>query len=184
MFITLLKITVAKSVHILISYLLFSTFWDKIYGMKLFFSILLILSSLSAKELDLYATLGMVSHHFGTNEEGNTYNEDHDALGAELLYDRRYTLAYLHFTNSRDKTTDIAAVGYRYNIIDSFGIYGVVGYQRGYCFDGLKSVECTEGADNTGISFMPMLYYRHQYFILDVITQGSMIALKLNLKLY
>lgn len=152
--------------------------------MKLFFSILLIFTSLYAKDIDLYATLGMASHHFNTTEDGNSYNEDHNAFGAELLYDQRYALAYLHFTNSRDKTTDIAAIGYRYDIIDSFGIYGVVGYQRGYCFDGLKSVECTEGLDNTSIAFMPMLYYRHKYFILDFITQGSMIALKFNLKLY
>lgn len=152
--------------------------------MKLFFTILLMLTSLYAKDIDLYATLGMASHHFNTDEDGNSYNEDHDAFGAELLYDQHFTLAYLHFTNSRNKTTDITAVGYRYDIIDSFGIYGVVGYQHGYCFDGLKSVECTEGSDNTGIAFIPMLYYRHKYFILDFITQRSMIALKFNLKLY
>ena|SRR3990167_6108069 len=152
--------------------------------MKLFFSILSLLSSLSAKDIDLYATPGMISHHFGSTENGGKYNEDHHAFGAELQYDQHYTLAYLHFTNSRNKTTDITAIGYRYDLIDSFGIYGVIGYQHGYCFDGLKSVECTEGKDNTGIAFMPMLYYRHKYFILDFITQESMIALKLNLKLY
>ncbi len=31
---------------------------------------------------------------------------------------------------------------------------------------------------------MPMLYYRHKYFILDLITQGDMVALKFNLKIY
>ncbi|MFZ2888926.1 hypothetical protein [Sulfuricurvum sp.] len=152
--------------------------------MKLFFLILIFLSTLSAKDIDLYATLGLVSHHFNTDEHGNKYNENHNAYGIEAVLDQRYILAYLHFTNSRDKTTDIVAIGYRYEIIDSFGIYGVVGYQHGYCFDGLKSVECTEGADNTGVAFIPMLYYRHKYFVLDFITQGSMIGLKLNLKLY
>jgi hypothetical protein len=151
--------------------------------MKLFFALFLSLSTLNAKEVELYATLGMLSHHFGTNESGNSYNENHNGLGAEAILDQRYTLAYLHFTNSRDKTTDIVALGYRYDIYNRFGIYGVVGYQRGYCFDGLRSVECTEGKDNTGIAFMPMLYYRHKYFILDFITQGSMVALKLNLKI-
>ncbi|DAB39511.1 MAG: hypothetical protein A2023_03030 [Sulfuricurvum sp. GWF2_44_89] len=152
--------------------------------MKFFLTLILFLSCINAKEVELYATVGMLSHHFGTNESGNDYNENHKAFGAEAVLDQRYTLAYLHFINSRDKTTDIIALGYRYDFIDSFGIYGVVGYQRGYCFDGLKSVECTEGKDNSGIAFMPMLYYRHKYFIVDFITQGSMVALKFNLKLY
>lgn len=152
--------------------------------MKLFLALSLLISLLQGKEIDLYATVGMVSHHFGTTESGKDYNENHDAFGAEAVLDQRYTLAYLHFVNSRDKTTDITAFGYRYDIYNGLGIYGVVGYQRGYCFDGLKSVECTEGKDNSGIAFMPMLYYRHKYFILDFITQGSMAALKLNLRLY
>ncbi|HLD22638.1 MAG TPA: hypothetical protein VJA83_01760 [Sulfuricurvum sp.] len=152
--------------------------------MKFFLTLLLFISLLDAKEIELYATLGMLSHHFGTDENGNDYNENHNALGAEAVLDQRYTLAYLHFINSRDKKTDIVALGYRYDIYNHFGIYGVLGYQRGYCFDGLRSVECTEGKDNTGIAFMPILYYRHKYFILDFITQGSMVALKFNLKIF
>jgi hypothetical protein len=128
--------------------------------------------------------LGILSHHFNTDEDGNQYNEHHNAYGLEAVLDQRYTFSYLHFTNSRNKTTDIGAIGYRYDIIDSFGIYGVIGYQHGYCFDGFQSVECTEGKDNAGIAFIPMLYYRHKYFILDFMTQGDMIALKFNLKLY
>lgn len=152
--------------------------------MKLFFFILLFISTLSAKDIDLYATLGMFSHHFNIGEDGKKYNENHKAYGVEAIYDQRYTLAYLHFINSRNNTTDVAAIGYRYDIIGSFGIYGVVGYQHGYCFDGFESVECTDRKDNAGIAFMPMLYYRHKYFILDLITHEDMIALKFNLKLY
>lgn len=152
--------------------------------MKLFLALILLISSIEGKDINLYATLGMVSHHFGTDENGKNYNEHHDAFGAEVVIDQRYTLAYLHFINSRDKTTDIVALGYRYDVIDSFGVYGVIGYQHGYCFDGLRSVECTEGKDNTGLAFLPMLYYRDKYFILDLIIQESMIALKFNLKLY
>lgn len=151
--------------------------------MKHLYMILLCMLSLNAAEIDGYATVGIVSHHFGTNE-GESYNENHKAYGAELVFDQRYTLAYLHMINSRGKETDIGAVGYRYDLYGPFGIYGVVGYQRGYCFDGLQSVECTEGKDNTGIAFMPMLYYRHDYFTLDLITQGTMVALKLNIKLF
>lgn len=165
-------------------YRIFSNFSDKIYRMKFLLVFLLLLSSIEGKEIDLYATLGMVSHHFGTYEEGESYNGNHDAYGAEAVLDQRYTLAYLHFVNSRYKTTDIAALGYRYDVVGPFGIYGVIGYQKGYCFDGLQSVECTEGKDNSGIAFLPMLYYRHPYFILDFMTQGSMVALKLNLKFY
>jgi hypothetical protein len=152
--------------------------------MKLSFTILVFISILSAKDIDLYATLGLISHHFNTNEDGNKYNESHNAYGVEAVLDQRYTLAYLHFTNSRNRVTDIMAIGYRYDIIDSFGIYGVVGYQHGYCFDALRSVECTEGKNNAGIAFIPALYYRHKYFILDFITQEDMLALKFNLKLY
>jgi hypothetical protein len=143
-----------------------------------------LISSLWGKEISLYATLGMVSHHFGEDERGEHYNENHRALGAEALLDERYTLAYLHFTNSRDKSTNIAALGYRYDLYGPFGVYGVIGYQNGYCFEGLKSVECTEGKANEGIAFLPMLYYRHPYFIVDFMTQGSMIAFKFNLKLF
>jgi len=151
--------------------------------MKLPFLSLLLLSSINATEINGYATVGMISHHFSTND-GEPYNEDHKALGAELLVDQNYALTYLHFDNSRDRSTNIYALGYRYDIYGPFGIYAVVGYQNGYCFDGLKSVECTEGKDDSGFAFLPMLYYKHNYFTLDLMTQGSMIGLKLNLKLF
>lgn len=141
-------------------------------------------SSLLSYDLESYLTLGMVSHHFGSDEAGETYNEDHKAIGAELIWDQRYTLAYLHFDNSRDKTTDILALGYRYPLWGPFGVYLVAGYQQGYCFEGLKSVECTEGKDNNGFAAIPMLYYRHEHFIIDLISQGTMVGLKLNLKLF
>lgn len=142
------------------------------------------MSHLFAKDINLYATLGIVSHHFDIDEDGNAYNSNHQAYGAEITYDQRYTAAYLHLKNSRYKQTDIGAIGYRYDISGPFGFYGIVGYQRGYCFDGFKSVECTEGRDNSGIQFVPMLYYRHDYFIVDLIGQQDMVALKLNLKLF
>ncbi|MDP2078597.1 MAG: hypothetical protein Q8J85_11175, partial [Sulfuricurvum sp.] len=104
--------------------------------------------------------------------------------GVELTLDQKYTMAYLHFVNSRDKVTDIGTIGYRYDLYGSFGFYAVVGYQKGYCFEGLKSVECRESKDNSGFAFMPMLYYKHDYFTLDLITQGTMVALKLNIKLF
>lgn len=152
--------------------------------MKLFFLWLLFALCAPAEEINGYATVGIVSTHFKTND-GEPYNKEHKAFGAEFMLDQQYTLAYLHFVNSRDKVTDIAAVGYRYDVIGSFGISGILGYQKGYCLEGFQSsVECTEGKDNSGLAVMPMLYYRHDYFTLDLISQGSMIALKLNLKLF
>lgn len=151
--------------------------------MRILFILLLFALSSSTEEINAYATVGMVSNHFKSNDEAQ-YNEDHKAYGAEFTLDQKYTLAYLHFVNSRDKATDIGAIGYRYDLYGPFGFYGVVGYQKGYCFEGLKSVECTEGKDNSGFAFMPMIYYKHDYFILDLITQGTMVALKLNIKLY
>ena len=149
-----------------------------------FFSLLFLFTlHLFAQEINGYVTVGMVSTHFKTNG-GEPYNEDHKAYGAELMLDQKYTLAYLHFVNSRDKVTDIGTIGYRYDLYGPFGFYGVVGYQKGYCFDGLKSVECSEGKDNSGFAFMPMLYYKHDYFTVDLITQGTMVALKLNIKLF
>lgn len=152
--------------------------------MKLFLGLILIVLGLRGQEIDGYVTAGMISHHFGTDEAGEAYNQDHDAYGAEILYDRRYSLSYLHFDNSRDKTTDIVAAGYRYDLYGPFGVTLVAGYQRGYCFEGLRSVECTEGKDNDGFAFLPMLHYRHKHFILDLMTQGTMVALKLNIRLY
>jgi hypothetical protein len=152
--------------------------------MKILLSLFLFISLLHSNEVALYATVGVLSHHFNTDANKNKFNQEHDAFGAEAVFDGRYTLTYLHFNNSRNKTTNIAAVGYRYDFIDSFGLYSIIGYQKGYCFDNLKSVECTEEKDNSGIAFLPMLYYRHKYFILDFMTQGNMVALKLNIKLY
>lgn len=152
--------------------------------MKFFFGLIVLMVQLSGKEIDGYATIAMLSHHFSTDEQGDPYNNKHKALGAELVIDQRYTLAYLHFDNSRDRSTNIYALGYRYSLYGPFGVYAVVGYQNGYCFDGLKSVECTEGKDDSGFAFLPMLYYKHDLFTLDLMTQGSMIALKLNLKLF
>ena len=146
--------------------------------------IVLFASSLTATDMDGYLTVGILSHHFSTDEQGDPFNDDHKALGAELVWDQRYTLAYLHFDNSRDKSTNIYALGYRYDVYGPFGLYAVAGYQNGYCFDGLKSVECTEGKDDSGFTFLPMLYYKHDCFILDLIAQHDMIALKLNLKLF
>lgn len=151
--------------------------------MRFFFISFLFALCIFAEEINGYATVGMVSTHFNTNN-GEPYNEDHKAYGAELILDQKYTLAYLHFVNSRDKVTDIGAIGYRYDLYGPFGFYAVVGYQKGYCFKGLKSIECSEGKDNSGFAFMPMLYYKHDYFTLDLITQGSMVALKLNIKLF
>ncbi len=152
--------------------------------MKQLWMIVIFLASLQAGEMQLYGTVGILSHHFDTDEEGNDFNEKHHAYGVEALFDQRYALSYLHFTNSRNKTTDIAAVGYRYDLYGSFGLYGVIGYQNGYCFEGLKSVECRAGKDNDGVTVLPLLYYRDKYFILDLIAQKDMVALKLNLKLY
>ncbi|MBN2870403.1 MAG: hypothetical protein JXK04_05555 [Campylobacterales bacterium] len=152
--------------------------------MKFFLGLLFLMTYLSGNEVEGYATVGMVSHHFGSYEEGRDYNGNHHAYGAEFLYDKRYALAYLHFDNSRFKTTDIVAAGYRYDLYGPFGVSLFAGYQRGYCFEGLQSVECTDGKDNSGFAVMPTLYYRHQYFIVDLITQGTMVGLKLNIKLY
>ncbi|MDP3120456.1 MAG: hypothetical protein Q8N01_08580 [Sulfuricurvum sp.] len=152
--------------------------------MRLFVLLFLFTLFTSADEINGYATVGMVSTHFASNND-KPFNENHKAYGAELMLDQKYTLAYLHFVNSRDKVTDIGAIGYRYDVIGPFGIYGVLGYQKGYCFEGFQSsVKCTEGKDNSGFAFMPMLYYKHDYFTLDLITQGSMLALKLNIKLF
>lgn len=152
--------------------------------MKIFILWIIIALHLFALESEGYLTVGIISHHFATDEHGEPFNQKHDAYGAEVVLDQRYTLAYLHFVNSRDKETDVYALGYRYPIYGPFGLYPVIGYQRGYCFDGFKSVECTEGRDNTSITFLPMLYYRHNAFILDLTAQESMVALKLNLKLF
>ena len=151
--------------------------------MKFLTGLFLLIAQLGAHEVEGYVSAGMVSHHFGSYQEGD-YNENHDAYGAELLYDKRYALAYLHFDNSRNRTTDILAAGYRYDLYGPFGVTLVAGYQHGYCFDGIKSVECTEGKDNDGFAFLPMLHYRHKYFMVDLMSQGTMVALKLNIKLY
>jgi hypothetical protein len=137
-----------------------------------------------AKDIHLYGTVGIVSHHFDKDEHGNAYNKNHQAYGAEISYDNRYTATYLHFKNSRYRQTDVTALGYRYDLYGPFGIYGVVGYQKGYCFENFKSVECSEGKDDSGITVLPMIYYRHDYFIVDLIAQQNMIAIKLNVKLY
>lgn len=135
-------------------------------------------------EIETYATLGIASHHFSSREDGRAFNQRHDAFGAEVVFDHRYTIAYLHFENSRDRTTDIGALGYRYPLYGPFGFYGVVGYQKGYCFEGLRSVECTAGKDDSGLAFLPMLYYAHERFTLDLIGMHDMIGLKFNLKLF
>lgn len=153
-------------------------------SMKCILLMLFLVCITDAAEIDGYITVGIVSHHFSSNGD-EPFNENHKAYGAELVLDQHYTLAYFHMINSRDKETNIGAIGYRYDLYGPFGIYGVVGYQKGYCFEGFQvSVECTEGKDNSGFAVMPMLYYRHDYFTLDLISQGSMIALKLNLKLF
>ncbi len=90
-----------------------------------FFSILFLFALyLYAEKINGYATVGMISTHFKTND-GEPYNEEHKAYGAELTLDQKYTLAYLHFINSRNKTTDIGAVGYRYDVIGPLGISAI-----------------------------------------------------------
>lgn len=157
---------------------------ERRFFLKLLFILFIVLSSVFAEDINLYATLGIISHHFDIDERGNAYNSNHQAYGAEVTYDHRYTAAYLHLKNSRYKQTDIGAIGYRYDIYGPLGFYGIVGYQSGYCFDGFKSVECPEGKNDSGIHFVPMLYYRHDYFIVDLIAQQNMVALKFNIKLF
>lgn len=175
--------TIAKTVHILHSAGHFVIMRYN-YRMKFFLGLIILLLRLEGEELESYLSVGIVSHHFSTDERGNAFNDDHHAYGAEIDWEKRYMVAYLHLLNSREKATDIYALGYRYDLYAPFGVAGVVGYQRGYCFDGLKSVECTEGNHNSGLAFIPMLYYRHDYFTLDLVTEGRMIALKLNIRLF
>lgn len=152
--------------------------------MKLILSLLLFFAFIKAD--DLYLTSYIYSYHLTTNDSINEkFNDTHKAYGLEYIANSQYSLTYNHFINSRSKDVDVYAAGYLFNFNKSFGLHLIGGYQRGYCFDGLlNSLECREGKDNTSAFVLPLLYYKHKYFKLDLFTNSDMIAFRLNIKIY
>lgn len=138
------------------------------------------------KEHELYLTTYILSFHWTNNESTDEkYTNEHKAYGLEYVYKNDYSLTFNHFINSRGRDVDVYGAGYLFDFHDeSFGLHLIGGYQEGYCFNGLlNSVQCTEGQDNTSAFILPMLYYKHQYFKLDLFTNTDMIAFRLNIKI-
>jgi len=126
---------------------------------------------------ELYLTTYIYSSHFkerdGTDRD---FNEKHNAYGLEYITDNQYSLTYNHFTNSRDRDVDVYGVGYLFKFNKSFGLHLIGGYQKGYCFDDLLSVECKDGSDDSSAIILPLLYHKNKYFKLDfLLVQGYML---------
>ncbi|QOY55619.1 hypothetical protein HUE87_05170 [Candidatus Sulfurimonas marisnigri] len=149
------------------------------------FHILLLFLFTFIKADELYVTAYIFSSHFidrdGSEEK---FNEKHDAYGLEYITDNKYSLTYNHFTNSRDKEVDVAGVGYLFELNKSFGLQLIGGYQKGYCFSALKSVECQDNSNDTSIIILPLLYYKNKYIKLDFLTTTEMFGLRFNIKIY
>ncbi len=162
--------------------------------MKPFFTIVLLLSISSfAQEVEvdtqkheLFFTAYIQSFHFTRNSTTHeSFNDKQDAYGLEYIYDDHFSISYNHFVNSRYNETDVYGLGYLLHFNEDFGLHLIGGYQEGYCFDGLlNSVECTPGKRNKSAFILPMLYYKHQYFKIDLFSNGDMIALRFNIKIY
>jgi len=138
------------------------------------------------KEHELYLTLYLHSLHFTKNDDTHEeFNETHKAYGLEYINDDHYSLSYNHFVNSRGNQVDVYGAGYLLHFNDAFGLHLITGYQKGYCLENLfSSVECNEGKKNESAFVLPMLYYKHDYFKLDLFTNTEMIALRFNIKIY
>lgn len=141
---------------------------------------------LHTNDHELYLTVYMPSFHWTKNDStGEEYNKTHKVYGLEYINNEQFSLSYNHFINSRGKEVDAYGAGYLLHFNDSFGLHLIGGYQQGYCFDGiLNSVECSEGKTDKGAFILPLLYYKHEYFKLDLFTNSDMIALRLNIKIY
>ena len=138
-------------------------------------------------EHELFLTAYLLSLHWTKNDStGEEYNDTHKAYGLEYIYNNDYSLSYNHFINSRGRDVDVYGAGYLFDFYEeSFGLHLIGGYQEGYCFNGLlNSVECTQGKDDTSTFILPMLYYKHKYFKLDLFSNGDMIAFRFNIKIY
>lgn len=143
--------------------------------------------SAQSKEHELYLTAYLFSLHWTNNDTtGEKYNDTHKAYGLDYIYKSKYSLTYNHFVNSRSRDVDVYGAGYLFDLHEeSFGLHLIGGYQEGYCFNGLlNSVECVEGEDDTSAFILPMLYYKDKYFKVDLFSNGDMIALRFNIKIY
>ena len=134
---------------------------------------------------ELYITVYLHSFHWTRNEStGEKYNNTHKAFGIEYINAKHYSLSYNHFINSRGKDVDVYGAGYLLHFNDSSGLHLIGGYQEGYCFNGLlNSIECTEGSNNKSAFLLPLIYYKHEYFKLDLFTNSDMLALRFNIKI-
>ena len=137
-------------------------------------------------EHNFFITVYLDSTHFTKNDDTDKhFNEVHRAYGLEYINTWGYTLTYNHFINSRGMDVDVYGAGYLLDFNSDFGLHLIGGYQEGYCFDGfLNSVECTQSKDNSSEFFLPMLYYKHEYFKIDFFTSSDMIAFRFNIKVY
>ncbi len=138
------------------------------------------------QEHELFATVYLYSLHWTKNDStGESFNDTHKAYGLEYINRDTYSLTYNHFINSRGRDVDVYGAGYLFDLSGDIGLHVIGGYQEGYCFDGLlNSVECQEGSDHTTAFVLPMIYYKHKYFKVDLFSNGDMIALRFNVKIY
>ncbi len=166
---------------------------------KLFFLLLILLNVAQSNELhddviksnedlhELFLTAYILSFHWTKNDStGEKYNDTHKAYGLEYIRDNEYSLSYNHFINSRGRKVDVYGAGYLFDFDKQpFGLHLVGGYQEGYCFNGLlNSVECTQSSDDSSAFILPMLYYKHPFFKVDLFSNGNMIAFRFNIKIY
>lgn len=160
--------------------------------MKYLLALILSLTLIRAEELEknpheLFLTAYYYSLHWTDNDDtGEEFNDTHKAYGVEYIYQNDYSLTYNHFVNSRGRDVDVYGAGYLFDFYkDTFGLQLIGGYQEGYCLNNiLSSEECVEGKDDTSAFILPMLYYKHEYFKVDLFSNGNMIALRFNIKIY
>lgn len=151
--------------------------------MKWLLLVLFISTLLRADEL--YLTSYIQSFHFVKNETTHEkFNETHKAYGLEYITPSHNSFTYNHLTNSRNQDVDVYSVGHLFSFNKSFGLHLIAGYQEGYCFNGLKSVECKAGDNDTSAFALPLLYYKHEYFKLDFIGLPDLIGFRLNIKIF
>lgn len=111
--------------------------------------IILLISFISLLSSDILITPFVGSHHFEDRENGKKWNEQPKYIGLEY---NNYGVST--FTNSRDKRTYFA--WYNFTPFDNFDNFILMaGLQKGYCLDGLESVECTDDLRDYGPFILP-----------------------------
>lgn len=119
-------------------------------------------------------------------------NDQHKYLGIEYNFatykDLRFGVELARFKNSYNDETRLLTLNTTYIPIKlnklNIGLSLALGFQKGYCMDGLIDTQCQEGDTKKGLFVLPTLYIEYERVALNITSIDRDIMGRFSFKLY